>query len=115
MVHRPCVSAEKSSCFYIGTITARELSVVFPLLHSRLQQLVMSCRRFSLDSQRAINVRLALFLDLLGEIVFKPHLFDRFHLRFDPIDMLIHIFGHILKHVPRGEIGHLRTMHHAIV
>ena len=57
---------------------------------------------------------LRLFLDLLGEIILKTDLLDRFQLRFDPIDMLIHVFGHILEHMPRGEVGHLGAMHHAI-
>ena len=58
---------------------------------------------------------LAFFLDLFSEVVLQADLFDRLHLRFDPIDMLIHVFGHILKHVPRGEIVHLCTMHDTIV
>jgi hypothetical protein len=52
---------------------------------------------------------------LFSQVILKPHLLDRFQLHFDPIDMLIHVFGHILKHVTRGEVGHLRTMHHALV
>jgi hypothetical protein len=57
---------------------------------------------------------LRLFLDLFRQVVLDPHLLDRFQLRLDPIDVLVHVFGHILQHVPRGEVGHLRTMHHAI-
>ena len=57
---------------------------------------------------------LRLFLDLFSQVVLDPHLLDRFQLRLDPIDVLVHVFGHILQHVPRGEVGHLRTMHHAI-
>jgi hypothetical protein len=55
-----------------------------------------------------------LFLDLLGQVILEPHLLDGFHLRLDPIDMSVHIFRHIFKHMPGGEVGHLRTMHHAI-
>ena len=51
--------------------------------------------------------------DLFRQIVLKANLFDRFHLCFDPIDMLIYVFGHILKHMPGGEVGHLRAMDHA--
>lgn len=58
---------------------------------------------------------LAFLLDLFSEVVLQADLFDRLHLRFDPIDMLIHVFGHILKHMTRGEIVHLRTMHDTIV
>ena len=39
---------------------------------------------------------LRLFFDLFSQVVLNPHLLDRFQLHFDPIDVLVHIFGHIL-------------------
>ena len=78
-----------------------------PVLFSRNKRGLDECGIQRWDALR-------LFFDLFRQVVLQPNLLDRFQLRFDPIDMLVHIFGHILEHVPRGEVGHLRTMHHAI-
>ena len=63
---------------------------------------------------RRAGARLTLFVNLLSQVILKPHLLDRLNLGLDPVDVLIHILRHVFKHVARGEISHLRTMHHPV-